>query len=44
MNRRELNDADTRRKRQVSGRELAEKGLSVVMKNAPASRLVFYMQ
>jgi alpha-galactosidase len=37
-----LTDADTGRKRQVSGRELTENGLSVVMKNAPASRLVFY--
>ena len=44
MNRQELNDADTGRKRQVSGCELTDKGLSVVMKNAPASRLVFYMQ
>ena len=38
----ELTDADTRRKRQVSGCELTEKGLNVAMKTAPASRLVFY--
>lgn len=38
----ELIDADTRRKRHVSGRDLAEKGLNVVMKSIPASRLVFY--
>jgi hypothetical protein len=38
----ELTDADTGRKRQVSGRELAENGLPITMKTAPASRLVFY--
>jgi alpha-galactosidase len=38
----EVTDTDTRRKRRVTGRELATKGLSVVMKTAPASRLVFY--
>jgi len=38
----ELTDADTCRKRRVKGKELVEKGLPVVMKTAPASRLVFY--
>lgn len=38
----ELTDADTGRKRRVAGRELTEKGLPVVMKTAPAGRLVFY--
>ena len=38
----ELTDADTRRKRRVTGRELTEKGLPVIMESAPASRLLFY--
>ena len=38
----ELADADTRRKRRVTGRELTEKGLRINMETAPDSRLVFY--
>jgi len=37
-----VTEADTRRKQRVSGRELTEKGLRIVMETAPASRLVFY--
>ncbi len=38
----ELTDADTGRKQRANGRDLREKGLRVVMRTAPASRLVFY--
>ena len=38
----ELTDADTGKKQRATGRDLAEKGVRVVMETAPASRLVFY--
>jgi len=38
----ELTDADTGKKRRVTGRDLAEKGVRMLMEDAPASRLVFY--
>ena len=38
----ELRDADTNEVRKVTGKELAEVGMSVEISGMPGSRLVFY--